>query len=672
MTTFPQANQLRLYNWRAAWWRFSLRVRSNGEKYFCQGFSQFVGLGLLVITSPVWLWRILQAVRQGEPIFQRTLHLGYRRQPFYQLTFHSPAFGKSLPLLLNVILGDLRLTGPRSLTPPQARALTVPALVRFNLPPGLISTHQLHKRLGIDYQTESEDDQAFVYTAHWKNRLGLLLRAGLTAFFTPRQPLATPQQIDLLQIPVYNTTMAEAIDYILMQAQQQERCLIAFVNADCMNIAFRNAAYRQVLQNASRVFADGVGLRIGCRMLGMQLLGNVNGTDLFPQLCEKLQNKEITIFLLGASPGVAALVAENMQGKYPGLQIVGHHHGFFSEAETSAVIKKINDSSAQILLVAFGAPRQELWLSRYHQELVPSVCIGVGGLFDFYSGRIPRAPMWMRELGLEWTWRLLQEPQRMWRRYLVGNPLFLYRVWRQATLRKSDYFMMRYPLKSSFFGRSWQQIRAISQIWYVLNAKTVGIGAKRGFDVIVSAALLLILLPFFLLTIMAVCTDSYGNPFFFQWRVGRNGKSFRMWKFRSMYIDAEARKTALMKKNEMAGGVLFKMKEDPRITRIGKFIRKFSVDEMPQLWNVFVGDMSLVGPRPPLPHEVKQYTPYQRQRLTITPGITCIWQVSGRSDIPFNRQVEMDLDYINQQSFFLDMKLLFLTIPAVLRGRGAY
>jgi len=124
--------------------------------------------------------------------------------------------------------------------------------------------------------------------------------------------------------------------------------------------------------------------------------------------------------------------------------------------------------------------------------------------------------------------------------------------------------------------------------------------------------------------------------------------------------------------NDMSEGVLFKIKNDPRITALGRFIRKFSIDELPQLWNVLLGDMSLVGPRPPLPEEVEQYTSYQRQRLEITPGITCIWQISGRSEIPFPQQVEMDLYYIATQSFTDDLLILIKTVPAVLTGRGAY
>jgi lipopolysaccharide/colanic/teichoic acid biosynthesis glycosyltransferase len=145
-----------------------------------------------------------------------------------------------------------------------------------------------------------------------------------------------------------------------------------------------------------------------------------------------------------------------------------------------------------------------------------------------------------------------------------------------------------------------------------------------------------------------------------------------MWKFRSMVVNAEALKARLEAQNEMQGGVIFKMKNDPRITKVGHFIRKYSIDELPQFWNVFVGDMSVVGPRPALAKEVAAYTPEDRQRLLAKPGITCLWQVGGRSEIDFAGQVRLDVQYIRSSSLWTDFKLLFLTIPAVLMGKGAY
>ncbi len=196
--------------------------------------------------------------------------------------------------------------------------------------------------------------------------------------------------------------------------------------------------------------------------------------------------------------------------------------------------------------------------------------------------------------------------------------------------------------------------------------------AKRLIDVVASIILLILLIPLFVIIMALIYQSSPGPVFYKQTRVGRWGKLFTMWKFRSMYLDADQRLKEIMAQNEMSGGVIFKMKNDPRIIPVGRFIRKASIDELPQLWNVLKGDMSLVGPRPALPSEVNQYSLHDRQRLEVIPGITCIWQVSGRSDIPFPQQVQLDVQYIQSQSLWLDIKLLLQTIPAVLLSRGAY
>ena len=193
---------------------------------------------------------------------------------------------------------------------------------------------------------------------------------------------------------------------------------------------------------------------------------------------------------------------------------------------------------------------------------------------------------------------------------------------------------------------------------------------KRLFDIVVAMLLLAMLTPLLLTIALLICLDSPGGIFFKQTRIGKGGRHFTMWKFRSMVVDADRQKHQL--NNEMACGVLFKVKQDPRITRVGRLIRRFSIDELPQLWNVITGDMSMVGPRPALPEEVVHYTSHQRQRLAVNPGITCFWQIAGRSEISFHQQVELDLHYIATQSFGTDMLILLKTIPAVLTGRGAY
>jgi len=196
--------------------------------------------------------------------------------------------------------------------------------------------------------------------------------------------------------------------------------------------------------------------------------------------------------------------------------------------------------------------------------------------------------------------------------------------------------------------------------------------AKRLLDIVVSTLALVALLPIFAVTALSIVVENPGPIFFVQTRVGRNGRHFRFYKFRSMVVNAEKLKTELAARNESKDGVIFKMKKDPRITRTGRVIRKFSIDELPQLINVLKGDMSLVGPRPPVPKEVEQYTLEQRKRLHAIPGITGLWQVSGRSDIPFTDQVRLDLQYIQSAGVINDLRLLLKTIPAVLSGKGAY
>lgn len=205
----------------------------------------------------------------------------------------------------------------------------------------------------------------------------------------------------------------------------------------------------------------------------------------------------------------------------------------------------------------------------------------------------------------------------------------------------------------------------------LLDARPWQLNVKRGLDVVLGALLLVLLLPLIALTALLVATTTSGPVLYRQVRVGRDGRRFRMLKFRSMYSGADDRRGELAGRNE-ADGPVFKIRDDPRVTTVGRYIRKLSIDELPQLWNVVRGEMSLVGPRPPLPDEVDTYDWLQRRRLSVTPGLTCIWQVSGRSHVDFARWLEMDLEYIRSWSLRLDLVLLLRTVPVVLVGRGAW
>lgn len=195
---------------------------------------------------------------------------------------------------------------------------------------------------------------------------------------------------------------------------------------------------------------------------------------------------------------------------------------------------------------------------------------------------------------------------------------------------------------------------------------------KRMVDIVGSLGALIAFSPIFLVVSILIKLEDRGPIFFKQTRVGKCGKLFGMWKFRSMVPNADKLKDELLEDNQHGDGVTFKMKDDPRITKIGKWIRKLSIDEFPQFYNVLRGDMSLVGPRPPVPREVASYKAAHLRRLRVKPGITCLWQVAGRSEIDFEGQVRLDLEYIHSVGFFTDIMILLKTVPAVLLGKGAY
>jgi len=238
--------------------------------------------------------------------------------------------------------------------------------------------------------------------------------------------------INLFSVAIRNCTMKTAVYTIIKHAENDEPANFAYVNADCLNKAWSQPVYREVLGRMTEVFGDGIGVKLASKMRSTPIVENVNGTDMFPLLCQQAAQKNLKLFLLGSQPGVAALCAEKITRRFPGLIITGTQDGYFHEDETQQIIDRINESGAHILIVAFGAPLQELWMDNHRNSLKVPVCIGVGGCLDFFSERIARAPKWVRQLSMEWVWRLFLEPKRMWRRYVIGNPLFLYRAWKWA------------------------------------------------------------------------------------------------------------------------------------------------------------------------------------------------------------------------------------------------
>jgi len=398
---------------------------------------------LLIVLSPLLA---LGALLSGMQL-QRETRLGQWCKTYNRYSF-APAAGlrgkilnwlhlRNLPVLFNVLKGDMAFVGPRAVLPGELDPREYAARRRYNVRPGILSLWWIRRRANIDYGSELDTDLEYVDSHGLMQDIGISLRAIPAILYGQGVPSA-PDKITILGIPLTNLTMDEAIETILERLDGDRPTQICFVNADCANIAYRNPAYLDVLRSADYCFADGIGLKLAGKLLAQEIRQNVNGTDLFPRLCEALAAAGKGLFLLGAKPGVAEDVAKWIEQNHPGTAVLGLQHGYFQPEEESSVLERMRASGAGLLLVAFGAPKQDLWIHQHLQETNTKVAMGVGGLFDFYSGRMPRAPQWLREMGMEWLYRLIQEPGRMWKRYLVGNFVFLFRVvWERMSSRKS-------------------------------------------------------------------------------------------------------------------------------------------------------------------------------------------------------------------------------------------
>jgi N-acetylglucosaminyldiphosphoundecaprenol N-acetyl-beta-D-mannosaminyltransferase len=393
-------------------------------------FDIFLSALLLLLLSPVWIVMLLLARLSGGGI-TRQERLGRWATHFNLYQFHFPKSNftalNQLPALFNVLKGDMSFVGPRPIAPGEDFAEKRIAWKRYNLRPGLLSLWWIRKRANIAHSSEASLDLEYVETSNFWGDVGIAVRAIPAALYGSGASNA-PAQINFLGVRIDNLTMAEASAKIVTMAQAEQSSQVCFVNADCFNIASTDNDYRTTLSRAKLVLADGIGVRLAGAILDQNVRENVNGTDMLPYLCEALQKAGLGIYLLGGKPGVAEDAGKWITDHYPNLVISGIRDGYFSDEEEPTVLEDITASKAAILLVALGSPRQDKWIAQHRAAMGAKVLIGVGGLLDFYSGRIPRAPAWVRELGMEWFYRFWQEPGRMWRRYFLGNFEFLYHV----------------------------------------------------------------------------------------------------------------------------------------------------------------------------------------------------------------------------------------------------
>ncbi len=393
-----------------------------------RGLDLMVATAGLTVTSPLFLCFALRRRLSGRPILVREERLGRHGQRYLQYCFtgleRHPYF-RRVPLLVNVLAGDMSLIGPRPV-PPGDPAVLVDGSARLSVKPGVISSWWLRQRANIDFDDEAAADREYLRTASLSTDLGIAIRAIPALVFSEKRD-AAPRTVEILGIRIDNFSMSEALAWIHQKLNGGGPAMVCMTNAHCANVSCLNPAYHETLMASNLNLADGVGLRIAAKLKRTAIRQNVNGTDLFPRLCAMLAGAGESLYLLGGMPGVAERVAEWIGKHYPGTAVAGYRNGYFQPNEEDFIALAIRNSGASVLLVAMGVPQQELWIQRNLAKTGVRIAIGVGGLFDFYSGRIPRAPEWLREIGLEWAYRLLQEPGRMWKRYLIGNWMFLAR-----------------------------------------------------------------------------------------------------------------------------------------------------------------------------------------------------------------------------------------------------
>jgi exopolysaccharide biosynthesis WecB/TagA/CpsF family protein len=243
--------------------------------------------------------------------------------------------------------------------------------------------------------------------------------------------------VDLLDVRITSATARDVLAQIERRmGSSADPLFVAFANAHTLNLASTNADYRSVLKRADLVLNDGIGVALAARMLNRRFPANLNGTDFLPGLLQLAADRGWRVFLLGGEAGTAEAASAKLRGRIPNLQVVGVDHGYLTPASNREVVSRIRASDAQVVLVGMGNPAQEYWIAANLDASGARLAIGVGAFLDFSAGRVARAPAWMRRARMEWIWRLIIEPRRLWRRYLVGNPLFLFRSIRHARRAK--------------------------------------------------------------------------------------------------------------------------------------------------------------------------------------------------------------------------------------------
>lgn len=409
--------------------KFPAPKRSLGKSLFDFLTS---ALAIIVLSPLLLILALVSLIATGRVFTSETL-LGQGGAPFRLWQFSVAERGwrlGRLPVLLSILAGRISWVGPKpypaehynDAKPEQCRHLAVK--------PGVLSLWWLRQRGSIAFDEEWETEAEYADKVSIKTDLGIIVRSLIMLVLGGEAPQFRDHE-KILGIPITNVTMNDAVEWVAERVASGRKGRVCYVNADCGNLAWKLKEYRQCLREADAVFADGIGFKLAGRVLRRPIRENLNGTDMFPRLMTRLEEDSRSVYLLGGLPEVSEAIRAYTKEHFPALSKVGGHHGYLNEETLPKVLAEINEFKPDCLLVGFGAPIQEKWIRDHHDVIDACVALGVGGLFDYYSGRIPRAPVWMREIGMEWFYRFLQEPGRLWRRYFIGNGLFLWRVWKE-------------------------------------------------------------------------------------------------------------------------------------------------------------------------------------------------------------------------------------------------
>lgn len=407
-------------------------IVSTADKQINATIDTAIAACLIALLLPVYFLNSALAVLTRKPVFKPVQTSDCFGRAIHFLIFNRGVCKRSA-VLINIYRNDLVLFG----LPLEGTQL--PFEVNDDSPlyqrkAGLLTSSHLIESTGLVF-TDIDAQVKKYFAATGIHYTGLILRACLALIIYSRrqQALNSPKYFSIFGLNINNVTMDDAIDLLLPKqktGQPSDRCKTAcFVNVNSVNQCASNPRLQASINASDYCFADGSGIRLAAKHLNINIADNINGTDMLPILCQRLQAEDKSLYLLGASPGIANKTAQRLQKNFPKLRIVGVRHGFFSQQQNQQEIDLINQANADLLLVALGSPHQEHWLQQNAPQLNCSTAIAVGGLFDFFAGKFSRAPLWMRELGLEWVWRLYQDPATKFNRYVIGNPIFLYRTY---------------------------------------------------------------------------------------------------------------------------------------------------------------------------------------------------------------------------------------------------